>query len=182
MLQLARAAFALALSLLSALAGCGTASGSGGERISPETWKLELQSGGERATLSLDALNVYLTELDDEPERFEIEGPGVFLSGSLPLDARVGYGEDWKALFGRRIELGDEPSLYDEEREPAVELPDGTTARVLGGHLVFEKLSGSMQGSEGDLTLHGRVELELESDTGGATWSGRIAVHCVSWG
>jgi hypothetical protein len=61
-------------------------------------------------------------------------------------------------------------------------MSDGRRARVAGGTVVFDKLSGKTSGRDGDMTLSGRVLLIVESGGGVQNLMGTIAVHCVTWG
>ena len=53
---------------------------------------------------------------------------------------------------------------------------------MIGGSLTFEKLTGKWDGDDGDKTLWGTVELEVEGDDGARTLRGKFAVHAVTWG
>jgi len=58
----------------------------------------------------------------------------------------------------------------------------GTRLPVTGGSLTVEKVTGQWDGSEGDKTLWGTVELQVEGDDGARTLRGKFAVHAVTWG
>ena len=49
---------------------------------------------------------------------------------------------------------------------------DGARLSVVGGRLTFEKLTGKWDGDDGDKTLWGTVELEVEGDDGARTLRG----------
>jgi hypothetical protein len=143
-----------------------------------ETWKLSLD-GAE--PLGLERMDVYLVEDDDEPEIFKLYGDEVTLVGEFPLSLHVGYEEDFDQLLGKTITLdaeGGDPA----EPESAFVTVDGTRLSVVGGSLKFDKLTGKWDGSEGDKTLWGTVELQVDGDDGQRTLRGSVAVHVVTWG
>lgn len=169
-------------------AGCGGAGGGGasGEAAAARDreqakagWLLKLE--GFPSALALSRMDVFLTEDETAPEVFDIRGPGVRLVGMIPAEMQVGYGEAFDRLVGRSLAIdanGGDPS------EPGVSsvTVDGVTYPVAGGTFTIEKLSGKGDGSEGDRTLHGTVELRLLGAEGDRTVRGTMSVHVVTWG
>lgn len=143
-----------------------------------ETWKLSLD-GAE--PLALERMDIYVVEDDSDPEIFKLYGDEVTLVGEFPLSLHVGYEEDFERLLGTTITLdaeGGDPA----DPESAFVTVDGTRLSVVGGSLKFEKLTGKWDGSEGDKTLWGTVELQVGGDDGQRTLRGSVAVHVVTWG
>jgi hypothetical protein len=165
------------------LAAVGCSSGEEGpESSSKEAWRLVFTYNGSDVMLPLQGMDVYLVEDEEEyPEVYEINGPGVTMVGVLPMDSHVGYDENWPILFGKSIVVHPRGGAF-EEKESFIQLPDGTRARILGGSLVPEKVSGKYSGSEGDVTLSGTFTLRVMTSAGQEEISGRFAVHCVTWG
>ena len=167
--------------ILSALTipACG-----GGENkaAAPDEWRMVLNHKLETLTIPLDAMNVFLVEDESYPEYFAIEGERTALVGQFPAGLGVGYGEDWKALFGKTIVISPHGGDPADPQDSFVEMPDGVRARVSGGTIVFEKLTGKTAGVDGDLTLSGRVMLIVQTAAGVENLTGTIAVHCVTWG
>jgi hypothetical protein len=141
-----------------------------------------LNHNGASVVVPLKSIDVYLSEDDAYPEHFSIESDGVVLGGNFPAGMRVGYGEDWKQLFGKAIVVSPSGGDPTDRQDSFIELSSGVRSRVMGGTITFDKLSGKTSGKDGDLTLSGRVMLVVQ--TGGALENvmGTIAVHCVTWG
>ena len=143
-----------------------------------ETWKLTLD-GAE--PLALERMDIYLVEDDSDPEVFKLYGDEVTLVGAFPTSLHVGYEDEMSRLIGKSIQLdaeGGDPS----EPESSYVTVDGARLSVVGGSLTFEKLTGKWDGDDGDKTLWGTVELEVEGDDGTRTLRGKFAVHAVTWG
>jgi hypothetical protein len=168
--------------LLAVLAATACGGGGGGTSATPDAWRLVLNHALEDLIIPLDAMNVFLVEDESYPEYFSIEGSGVFLAGELPAGLHVGSDEDWKALFGKTIVISPRGGDPADPQDSFVEMSDGRRARVAGGTVVFDKLSGKTSGRDGDMTLSGRVLLIVESGGGVQNLMGTIAVHCVTWG
>lgn len=168
------------------LAGLGCSDGGSGGGPSAETkasWALVLKIDGAELRLPLERMLVFLVEDEDEdPELYEIVGPGVALVGEFPRDVHIGYDEDWSRVFGKTVSVQTRGGDPREPKDAHVVLPDGTRAAVLGGALTPERLTGKWAGLEGDRTLHGRVSLRLETPGGEKTAEGVFAVHAVSLG
>lgn len=167
-------------------AGAGGGGGTGGEAAAARDrekakagWLLKLEEFP--SALALSRMDVFLTEDETAPEVFDIRGEGVRLVGMIPGTMQVGYGEAFDKLVGRSLAIdanGGDPS------EPGVSsvTVDGVTYPVAGGTFTIEKLSGKWEGSEGDKTLHGSVELRLLGAEGDRTVRGTMSVHVVTWG
>lgn len=167
--------------LVASLASCGGGSGDGGS-AAPGDWKLVLAHGGGSVVVPVEMMNVWLVEDESYPERFNIEGEGVALGGSFPEGLHVGYEENWNAIIGKTLIMTGENGDPYEPGEAFVELAPGVRSRVMGGTIIFEKLTGKMEGSEGDKTLTGRIMLVVQTDAGTENVMGTISVHCVTWG
>lgn len=145
-------------------------------------WQLTFTYGGDEVALPLEHLHVYL--VDDEasdPEVFEMAGSGVALTGRIPMDTHVSYGEHWDVLFGKTIPI-EASGGASEDIISYVQLPDGTKAFVIDGSLVPEKIEGKTSGIDGDMTLVGTFTLRVRTGTGEENIAGRFAVHCVTLG
>lgn len=165
-----------------ACAGCGagdTAATAAEARAKAQaTWKLSIE-GAE--PLALEQMDIYLVEDDSDPEMFKLYGDEATLVGVLPTSQHVGYDEDFDQLIGKTIALeasGGDP----REPEDAYITIDGRRVSVVGGTLRIDKVTGSWSGADGDKTLWGTVELQVEEDEGERTIRGTFAVHAVSWG
>lgn len=174
------------LCVVVALAGCG-AGGADEATVARDrakaqaTWRLTLEDGGAKQELPLERMDVFLTEDEAEPEIVEIRGDGVVLVGAIPAAHALGYGEAYDRVVGKSIPLtsyGGDPS---EPKYSSVTL-GGLAAPVAGGSIRVEKVTGKWNGSEGDKTLHGTVELRVPGTDGERVVRGRIAVHIVTWG
>lgn len=166
------------LAVLVASAGCSRGAGP----TSRPVWELKLMTDHGEIRIPLEVMDVFVTDRDDLNEKFEIRGTGVTLVGEFPLDLRVGYGEKWEVLLGKTIQLkahGGEPGA---EKESTLALPGGNPMRVTGGSFVAEKQSGKYTGEGGDVTLSGRISIQVEDETGPKTLNGTFSVHSVTWG
>lgn len=143
-----------------------------------ETWQLALD-GAE--PLALERMDIYLVEDDSDPELFKLYGDDATLVGVLPAGQHVGYEEDFDQLVGKTIAL-DAAGGDPRDPEDAYVTIDGRRLPVVGGTLRVEKVTGSWSGSEGDKTLWGTVELQVEEDEGERSIRGTFAVNAVSWG
>jgi hypothetical protein len=127
-------------------------------------------------------MDIYVVENEEAyPEIFEIEGEGAVLVGEFPMNIHVGYGEDWGKLFGVPIPIRASGGDPREPKTSWVRL-NGAQVPVSGGTVTFEKITGKWNGSEGDKTLWGRIELRIPGADGERTVTGRIATHAVTWG
>ena len=164
---------------LSAVLACA---GGGGETVEPGDWKMVLNHNGEEITVPLKSMDVFLVEDESYPEYFSIESEGAVLGGNFPGDLHVGYEEEWKRLFGKPILIDTQGGDPREMKDCYVELAGGVRSRVTGGTIIFEKLSGKVNGSKGDLTLTGRIMLTVETEQGIENVAGTISVQAVTWG
>lgn len=175
-----RRARALGVLALVVLVGCG---GGGGEQAAaPEAWKMVLNHNSSSVVIPLNAIDVYLADDESYPEYFSIESDGVVIGGTLPQGVHVGYNEDWQQLFGKAIVVSPQGGDPSDPRDAYIELAEGVRSKVMGGTIVFEKISGKTGGKDGDLTLSGRVMLVVQTGAALENVMGTIAVHCVTWG
>ena len=166
---------------VSVMIACSSGGGSN-RTVDKNTWKLTFTYDGSDVELPLETMLVYLVEEEDQyPEVFEIAGDGVTLVGTFPMDSHVGYEENWPIIFGKSIEVASSGGARDDKMS-SIRLPDGTNAFVSGGTLVPEKLEGTLDGLEGDKTLHGTFTLRVRTGMGEEEISGRFAVHCLTLG
>ena len=183
MLARVRAVALTAVVLAVVAAGC---SGGGGAQNADRDrekakagWLLTLEGGS--GGLALERMDIFLSEDETDPEPFEIRGDGVQLVGLIPSSLAVGYEEDFAGLIGKSLTFdasGGDPS---EPSNSSVTI-DGVAWPVAGGTFTVEKLTGKWDGSEGDKTLHGSVELRVLGSAGERTVRGKMSVHVVTWG
>ena len=188
--KLSKARFALALL---GLAGAALCAGCGGSaQVEAESaaarsaarlnWKLQLDWGGSTVEASLERMDIFVVEDETEhPEIFEIEGDGAVLVGEFPMSVHVGYSEDWSKLFGVPIPIRASGGDPREPKTSWVRL-NGTQVPVSGGTVTFQKITGKWEGSEGDKTLWGTIELRIPGADGERTVTGSIATNAVTWG
>jgi hypothetical protein len=143
-------------------------------------WKLSVADAGATSEMSLERMDIYLTE-DEYPEYFEIRGDGVVLVGEIPQDLKVGYDEAFDKLIGKAIPLKAHGGDPREEKDSFVTI-NGLAYPVSGGSFTVQKVTGKWSGSEGDKTVHCTVELKLPSANGDRTVTGTFAVNAVTWG
>jgi len=148
---------------------------------SRQAWKLTLDEDGATHEIAVERMDIYLTEDESETEIFELHGDGVTLVGEIPLDARVDYGEAFENLIGKQIEIRTQGGDPSDPKRSKITL-DGIPATVSAGRFTVERLSGKWEGSEGDRTLHGTIELHLRGFDGERTLRGSFGVHAVTWG
>ena len=178
------------LALAAALAsGCGAGSGAGLEASAAEArakaqrdWKIQVDWAGAKTDLALDRMDIFLVEEEEsEPEIFEIHGEGAVLVGQLPMDVHVGYGAEFEKLVGKTIALQSYGGDPGEPKTSWVNL-GGTQVPLTGGSVTIQKFTGHWDGSEGDKTYWGTVELRVNGASGEQTVRGKFAVNCVTWG
>ena len=181
--------FMMAAALAFAIAGCGfssdadlTASAAAARAKAQTNWKLQLESETGAANATLERMDIFLTEDEDnESEIFEIHGPDAVLVGVFPSDLHVGYEAAYERAVGRTIPIQPNGGDPGEPKSSWVRL-EGTPAPVSGGHITIEKVTGKWEGSEGDRTYWGTVELRVATSIGERTIRGKFAVNCVTWG
>lgn len=179
----------LAVALASAIAGCGfhsdaelTATAAAARAKAQTTWKMRLETATGSSDLTLERFDIYLTEDDqNEPEIFELYGPDVMLVGSFPMDLHVGYGAEYSRAVGRTIAIQPTGGDPGEPKSSFVRI-GGVPQPISGGTITIEKLTGKWEGSEGDRTFSGTVELRIPGSSGERTVRGTFAVNCVTWG
>jgi hypothetical protein len=189
-LKALKAKFALALvGLAGAALSAGCAGNAGVEAqaaaaraAARPNWKLQLEWAGSTVEASLERMDIYLVENEEEgPEIFEIGGADAMLVGEFPMSTHVGYSENWEKLFGVAIPIR---ASGGDPREPKTSWVrmNGTQVPVSGGTIRFERITGKWDGSEGDKTLWGTIELRIPGADGERTLTGKIATHAVTWG
>jgi hypothetical protein len=126
-------------------------------------------------------MDIFLTEDESYSEIFQIYGEGVTLVGEFPAGVRVDYEAAFERLIGRTIAIQPHGGDPREPKTSKVTL-DGIVTPVSAGRFTVERLSGKWEGSEGDRTLHGTIELRVPDVNGERTLRGRFATHAVTWG
>jgi hypothetical protein len=177
------------LLLALALAPLASCSGGGGDEASTArdrekaraTWVLAIEDAGATHTMTLERMNIYLSEDETESEIFEIVGDGAVLVGEIPAEFAVGYGEAFEKLVGRAVAIAPSGGDPREPKNSSVTI-GGLGMPVSGGSLTVERVTGRWSGSEGDKTLHGTIELRVPAADGDRTVRGRFAVNAVTWG
>jgi len=171
------------------LAVTWTACGSGGNAEtaardraqSSQSWKLVIEDEGVTHEIPVERMDIFLTEDESYCEIFELRGEGVTLVGEFPADLHVGYEVAFERLIGREIGIQRRGGDPREPKTSKVTL-DGLVLPVSAGSFTVESLSGKWEGSEGDRTLHGTIELRIPGYDGERTLRGRFATHAVTWG
>ena len=179
----------MAAALALAIAGCGfqsdaqlTATAAAAREKAKPTWKLQLETPTGMTNATLERMDIFLTEDEaNESEIFEIHGPDAVLVGVFPSDLHVGYEAEYARAVGRTIPIQPNGGDPGEPKSSWVRI-DGSPAPVTGGQITLEKLTGKWEGSEGDRTYWGTVELRIATSTGERTVRGKFAVNCVTWG
>ncbi len=170
--------------LLGALsvAGCSS-SGDGSKRsVDKTSWKLVYTHDGVEVELPLEQMRIYLVEEENEyPEVFELDGSGVALVGTFPMNCHVGYEENYAVLTGKTIPIEASGGAMDDKMS-YLQMPDGTKAFVVDGSFTPEKIEGSIDGMDGDRTLSGTFTLRVRTALGEEVVAGRFAVLCFTLG
>lgn len=167
--------------LVGLLGGCEKSTETGSV-APPQEWALDLTVDGAPVKLPLEIMDVFLVEEDQYPETFEMRGAGVTLVGQFPVTIHVDYGENWDRLVGQPIPISgmlDNPNVAPQS---TLQLPDLGAAQVVGGSFSVDTVSGEFSGSDGNRTLSGTINLELQTSAGPKSVSGTFAVHAVTWG
>jgi hypothetical protein len=168
-------------------AGCGTstqvdARAAEARAAALPSWKIEFEWAGATVQGSLERMDIFVVENENlYPEVFQIVGDDAVLVGEFPMNVHVGYGEDWKQLFGVPIAIS---ASGGDPREPKTSWVrmNGMQIPISGGTITFDKITGKWDGSEGDKTLWGTIELRIPGADSDRTVTGRIATHAVTWG
>ena len=174
-------AWAVLLVTASGLFGCASheePEGAADERAaSRANWTLILTLDGETHEASLESMDIFLQDDEESAEPFALAGDGVRLAGSIPGAIHVGYEEDFDRLIGHRVAILASGFDGSGDFDSSIELEDGPLA-VEGGWMEIRSVTGTREGSEGDRTLHGTIE--LRTDRG--LLHGKIDVHAITWG
>jgi hypothetical protein len=177
----------LVLGLMSSggLLGCGGSEKAEDAELDREnaraSWRIDLDENGSTHEIPVERFDIYLTEDADHPEIFEFHGDGVTLVGKFPSNVRVDYSEDLENLIGQPIQIEAQGGDPGEPKLSKITL-DGVVAPVATGTFTVERLSGKIQGSDGDRTVHGRIELHLRRGDGEHILRGTFGAHAVTWG
>lgn len=153
--------------------------GSDAEVLEAVNQRLQLEFDGQSVDLSLERLNVYLTESEDEPEIFQLAGPNVSLAGRFPADVRVDYEENWRELLSRSIPVSESLGSDFEPSASTITLPDLGTCRILGGTLVIDSVG---QNRDAKTPLRGTCTLRCVTPQGEVSVRGTFAVLGTTWG
>ena len=186
-LRLKRALILIALAGAALSAGCGgsaqvEAQAAAARATARPTWKIQLDWAGSTVEASLERMDIFVVEDEESyPEIFQITGDDAVLVGEFPMSVHVGYGEEWKHIFGVPIPISASGGDPREPKTSWVRL-NGMQVPVSGGTITFEKITGKWDGSEGDKTLWGTIELRIPGADSERTVTGRIATHAVTWG
>lgn len=172
----------LGFGLAFVLTGCGGGEPSAKATKAPPVWALHLTVDGSPVKLPLEVMDVYLVEDNAYAETFEFRGPGVTLAGEFPLTIHVDYGEDWEVLKGQTIPISATGGDRSAPVQSSIELPGLGSAQVTGGSFKVDTIGGQWAGSEGDITLSGKIQIEIKTASGPKTISGTFAAHGVTWG
>lgn len=187
MVAILRAVRRVPLVVLVMLLGAGCAGGGGGDASSAAAAREKAKAGwllkveGSPGTLALESMDVYLMEDETAPEMFDLHGEGVRLVGTIPPAAHVGFGAEFGKLVGQTLSIQASGGDPDDPGTSSITL-DGVEYPVAGGTFRVEKLTGKWDGSEGDKTLHGTVELRVLESGGERSVRGTLATHVVTWG
>jgi len=147
-----------------------------------QEWKLTFTYDGADVELPLQKMHVYLVEEEQEnAEVFEITGSGVTLVGTFPMDCHVGYDDNWPVLVGKAVTIDARGGARDDMMSYVL-MPDGTKAFVTGGSFVPEKITGEIDGMDGNRTVSGTFVLRVRTGLGEEELTGRFAVHCFTLG
>jgi len=84
-------------------------------------------------------------------------------------------------LIGKQIQIEAQGGDPGEPKLSKITL-DGVAAPVATGTFTVESLSGKIHGSDGDRTVHGRIELHLRRGDGEHILRGSFGAHAVTWG
>jgi len=177
-------AWLLLLLLAVGLVGCDSGKAEEAEldrEAARASWKLVLDENGSTHEIPIERFDIYLTEDKDYPEIFELHGDGVTLVGHFPRNVRVDYEEALENLVGHEIQIQAEGGDPREPKRSRITV-DGISEPVSAGTFTVESLSGKIQGSDGDRTVHGRIELRLRDRAGDHIMRGSFGAHVVTWG
>jgi hypothetical protein len=179
------AAIALAAALA---AGCSTGGDVGVEAVAAarakaqRDWKIQMDWAGGPVEAKLDRMDIYLVEDETQsPEIFEINGEDATLVGEFPIDLHVGYEAEYKRLIGKTVKILPRGGDPRDPKTSWVRLGD-MRVPVSGGTFTIEKITGKFDGSEGDMTCWGTIDLRVSGADGEVSVSGKLAVNCVTWG
>jgi len=164
------------------LAGCANPAEQ--VNVDKSKWFLSLKVHGQTVTLPLDVMYVHLTDNDAYPESFEIKGPAVNLVGEFPLTLRIDYMERWEKTLFKEIKILNRvrADYYWIEGPSTINLPGAPRRYISSGSFTVRKISGKMQGLNGDITLSGDIILNISVGDDIEKIIGTFSVHGVSLG
>jgi hypothetical protein len=176
---------ALALTLGCAVgdrSAVGTQAAAAAHTKAQQNWRIQLDWTDGPTNGSVERMDIHLVEDESQnPEGFEILGEDAVLVGDLPMDIHVGVDAEYKKLVGKTIGIKRQGGNPAEPKYSWVML-GGEKLPVEEGTFQIEKLTGKWEGSDGDKTYWGTLELKVGTPDGYKMVHGRIAVHCVTWG
>lgn len=161
------------------LAGCLGGDADPRQTVDEFEQKLVIDLDGSSMPVSLETMEVWLTDDPSRPERFEISGDGIAIVGVFPRDVRVDYDENWQVLIGRSIPLsgwGGDPRY---EKPAVLTVPGVGQFRVVGGSFTVERIEA---GWNGETPLIGTIELRVRAAVGEKSLHGTFAVKAMTWG
>lgn len=153
--------------------------GSEGDVLEAANQRLQLEFDGQSVDLSLERLNVYLTESEGEPEIFQLAGPNVSLAGRFPADIRVDYEENWSQLLSRSIPVSASMGSDFEPSNSTITIPGVGTCRILGGTLTIDSVG---QNRDAETPLRGTCTLRCMTPRGEISVRGSFSVLGTTWG
>jgi hypothetical protein len=138
---------------------------------------LVLQADGVEIPFAMGQLHVYLVDDDKFPESFEFEGDGVKLVGKIPLDLRIGYGEDWDRLVGHPIPFS--RSSDEMETVSEIRMPGEAVYPVTEGAFTIQDVGDSR---DGKTAVTGEIWLRCAAPEGERVFRGTFKVMGATWG
>lgn len=175
-----RSSFSSGLVVALALLAGGCPGGFGGasaqKTVESYRQRLELQVDGQTVVLPVTQLDVFLVEDERMPEAFHLHGPGLSLGGELPPELAIGYGEQWKKLVGKPVEVAADGGDPRAPQPSAVTLPGADAPIGARGTFTIRSVGADWNAKT---PLEGDLELKLED---GRAVKGKLFVLGTSWG
>jgi len=128
---------------------------------------------------TVQRLNVYLVDNENYPESFEFEGDGLTLTGSIPVQRRVGYGENWRALVGTTIPFACGFDGNSGQAVATVQMPGGPAMRVVSGAFTVQEVGETY---DARTPLAGQLWLRCRTAAGEQEFHGTFRVQGTTWG
>jgi hypothetical protein len=172
-------AFALAVALV--VSSC-SGKEEKAEGTADRDWRITLVRDGATYKLPVTVMSVFLAEDESYPEKFKIEGDGLQFVGEFPAGVHVGYGVNWSVLIDRPVDIQETYNFWGTDEPSYLTFPDLPRYRVLGGTFTVAKTGGTTAGVDGDLSIHGKIVLKVNTPLGEETLEGTFVIHGVTWG